>query len=76
MEASQKLTEIIEQLKVANQDENEPKVSKISRLEIIFMEILQVLKTNIEDAKQRARMERTFQEEIDYEKEKRHLTHQ
>jgi putative sterol carrier protein len=72
MEASQKLTEIIEQLKVANQDENEPKVSKISRLEIIFMEILQVLKTNIEDAKQRARIERTFQEEIDYEKEKRH----
>lgn len=72
MEASQKLTEIIEQLKVANENENEPKVSKISRLEIIFMEILQVLKTNIEDAKQRARMERTFQEEIDYEKEKRH----
>lgn len=72
MEASAKLTEIIEQLKVANQNENEPKVSKISRLEIIFMEILQVLKTNIEDAKQRAKIERTFQEEKDYESEQRH----
>jgi septum formation topological specificity factor MinE len=72
MEASNKITEIIEQLKVANKNENEPKVSKISRLEIIFMEILQVLKTNIEDAKQRAKIERTFQEEKDYESELRH----
>jgi hypothetical protein len=63
------ISDIIEEIK--KQNENETK-GQLSRLEIIFMEILQVLKTNLEDAKKHAALERTFQEEKDYEDEKRH----
>jgi hypothetical protein len=63
------ISDIIEEIK--KQNENETK-GQLSRLEIIFMEILQVLKTNLEDAKKRAALERTFQEEKDYEDERKH----
>ena len=63
------ITNIIEAIKKQNQNETK---GQLSRLEIIFMEILQVLKTNLEDAKKKAALERTFQEEKDYEDERRH----
>jgi hypothetical protein len=69
MAALSKISEIISELK--KQNKNEPDV-KLTRLEIIFMDILQVLKTNIEEMKMRFAIERTFQEEKDYEDERRH----
>jgi hypothetical protein len=63
------ISDIIEEIKKQNVNETK---GQLSRLEIIFMEILQVLKTNLEDAKKRAALERTFQEEKDYEDERRH----
>ena len=63
------ISDIIEEIKKQNVNETK---GQLSRLEIIFMEILQVLKTNLEDAKERAALERTFQEEKDYEDERRH----
>ncbi len=70
MQALSKISDIISQLK-KKKEEDDGDVD-ISDLEIIFMKILNVLKTGLEEDKQRFSTERMFQEEKDYEDEKRH----
>ena len=69
MAALKGMSEIISELKKQNENEPSPKITK---LEIVFMEILHLLRTNIEESKKQAEIERAFQEERDYEDEKRH----
>lgn len=70
MEALSKISNIISQLKRKKEEEKEN--VDISDLEIIFMKILNVLKTGLEEEKARFATERMFQEEKDYEDEKKH----
>ena len=70
MEALSKISDIISQLKKKKEEDDED--VDISDLEIIFMKILNVLKTGLEEDKQRFATERMFQEEKDYEDQKRH----
>lgn len=70
MEALSKISDIISQLKKKKEEDDED--VDISDLEIIFMKILNVLKTGIEEEKARFATERMFQEEKQYEDEKRH----
>lgn len=69
MEALSKISNIISQLKSKKNQEEEV---DISDLEITFMKILNVLKSGLEEEKARFATERMFQEEKDYEDEKRH----
>lgn len=70
MQALSKISDIISQLKKKKEEDDED--VDISDLEIIFMKILNVLKTGLEEEKARFATERMFQEEKDYEDEKRH----
>jgi hypothetical protein len=70
MEALSKISNIISQLKKKKEEDDED--VDISDLEIIFMKVLNVLKTGLEEEKARFATERMFQEEKDYEDEKRH----
>lgn len=70
MQALSKISDIISQLKKKKEEDEED--VDISDLEIIFMKILNVLKTGLEEDKQRFATERMFQEEKDYEDQKRH----
>lgn len=70
MQALSKISDIISQLKKKKEEDDED--VDISDLEIIFMKILNVLKTGLEEDKQRFATERMFQEEKDYEDQKRH----
>ena len=70
MQALSKISDIISQLKKKKEEDDED--VDISDLEIIFMKILNVLKTGLEEDKQRFATERMFQEEKDYEDEQRH----